>query len=117
MRSYQIHFILEKAVSLEIGKLGRFDFPPGKYVYTGSARKNMEARISRHFSKKKNLRWHIDYLIGPHTKIIGVELFDEEECAVNQEAEGDILIPGFGATDCKNKCGSHLKYLGQTGSS
>ena len=114
MRSYQIHFILQKPIVLEIGRLGRFEFPAGEYVYTGSAKKNIGARISRHFSKKKKLRWHIDYLIGPHTKITGVELFDMEECVVNEDIEGDILVPGFGATDCKNKCGSHLKYLGQT---
>jgi Uri superfamily endonuclease len=114
MRSYQIHFILEKPIFLEIGRLGKFDFPTGKYVYTGSAKKNMEARIARHFSKLKRLRWHIDYLLGPHAKIVGVELFDREECVVNQDTKGDILVPGFGSTDCRNKCGSHLKYLGQT---
>jgi Uri superfamily endonuclease len=73
----------------------------------------MEARIARHFSKMKRLRWHIDYLLGPHAKVVGVELFDREECAVNQNIEGDLLVPGFGSTDCKSKCGSHLKYLGQ----
>jgi Uri superfamily endonuclease len=112
MRSYQIHFILEESIVLEIGRLGRFEFPAGKYVYTGSAKKNIEARISRHFSKKKKLRWHIDYLLAAsHAKIIGVELFDREECVVNQETSGQVLAPRFGATDCKNKCGSHLKYL------
>jgi len=64
MRSYQIHFILKKPVVLEIGKLGKFGFPAGKYVYTESAKKNMEARISRHLSKSKKLRWHIDYLMA-----------------------------------------------------
>ena len=114
MRSYLIHFILEKPIFLEIGRFGRFEFPAGKYVYMGSAKKNMEARITRHFSKLKRLRWHIDYLLGPHAKVVGVELFDREECVVNQEIEGDVLVPGFGSTDCRNKCGSHLKYLGQT---
>jgi Uri superfamily endonuclease len=114
MCSYKIHFILKKPVVLEIGKLGRFEFPAGEYVYTGSARRNMEARISRHSSRKKKLRWHIDYLLAASpSKIIGVELFDREECVVNQEAEGAILVPRFGATDCKNGCGSHLKYRGQ----
>jgi hypothetical protein len=47
-----------------------------------------------------------------HTKITQVELFDTEECMVNQETEGEIQVPGFGAADCKNHCGSHLKYLG-----
>ncbi len=114
MKSYQIHLFLEEPVVLEIGKLGKFEFPAGVYVYTGSAKRNAEARISRHFSKNKKLRWHIDYLIGPYTKIIGVERFDREECVVNQDIEGHILAPRFGATDCKNQCGSHLKYFGPT---
>jgi Uri superfamily endonuclease len=46
MRSYQIHFILERQVVLEIGKLGRFELPAGEYVYTGSAKRKMEARVS-----------------------------------------------------------------------
>ena len=112
MRSYQIHFIIEKPVVLIIGKLGTFEFPAGRYVYTGSARKNIEARISRHLSKKKRRRWHIDYLLTTsHPKIIKVELFDRDECVVNQETEGKILVPRFGATDCRNNCGSHLKYV------
>ncbi len=114
MRSYQIHFVVEKPVVLEIGKLGRFEFPAGEYVYTGSAKKNIEARISRHLSKRKKLRWHIDYLLATsHSKIIKVELFDRDECVVNQETEGKILVPRFGAADCRNNCGSHLKYVAQ----
>ncbi len=112
MRSYQIHFILKKPLVLEIGKLGRYEFPAGKYVYTGSAKRNMKARISRHLSKRKKRRWHIDYLLATsHARMVRVELFDGEECVVNQETEGEILVPRFGATDCKNGCGSHLKYV------
>jgi len=112
MRSYQIHFIIEKPVVLRIGKLGTFEFPTGEYVYTGSARKNIEARISRHLSKNKKCQWHIDYLLAtPCVRIIKVELFDRDECVVNQETEGKVLVPRFGATDCKNNCGSHLKYV------
>ena len=103
MRSYQIHFIIEKPVVLRIGKLGTFEFPAGRYVYTGSARKNIEARISRHLSKKKRRRWHIDYLlVTPHARIIKVKLFDRDECVVNQKTERKILVPRFGATDCRN---------------
>ena len=116
MRSYQIHFIIEKPVALRIGKLGTFEFPAGEYVYTGCARKNMEARISRHLSKRKKHRWHIDFLLATsHAKIIKVEVYDGEECVVNQETEGEILVPRFGATDCRNGCGSHLKYVTDAG--
>ncbi len=98
MRSYQIHFILKKPLVLEIGKLGRYEFPAGKYVYTGGAKRNMKVRISRHLSKRKKRRWHIDYLLATsHARIVRVELFDGEECMVNQETEGEILVPRFGA--------------------
>lgn len=114
MRSYQIHFILEETVVMEIGKLGKFEFPAGKYVYTGSARKNIEARVSRHLTKRKKLRWHIDYLLATScARIIKVDLFDREECVVNQETEGKILVLRFGAADCRSNCGSHLKYVAQ----
>jgi len=115
MRSYQLRFILKQTLILEIGKLGRFKFPAGEYVYTGSAKRNIDARISRHLSKRKKLRWHIDYLLATsYARIIRVDVFDIEECVVNQETEGEILVPRFGATDCKNDCGSHLKFRGQT---
>ena len=113
MRSYQLRFILKQTLVIEIGKLGRFKFPAGEYVYTGSAKRNIDARISRHLSKRKKLRWHIDYLLAAsHAKIIRVDVFDIEECVVNKDAEGQILVLRFGATDCKNGCGSHLKYCG-----
>jgi Uri superfamily endonuclease len=41
-----------------------------------------------------------------------VQKFDEEECILNQKASGEIIVAGFGSSDCKNGCKSHLKYLG-----
>jgi hypothetical protein len=43
MRSYQVHFIVENPIFLEVGRLGKFDFPAGKCVYTGSAKKEYES--------------------------------------------------------------------------
>jgi len=34
------------------------------------------------------------------------------ECLLNQRASGEIIVPGFGASDCRAHCGSHLRYLG-----
>ncbi len=45
-------------------------------------------------------------------QIVEVRRFDEDECTVNHQTEGDIVVPGFGASDCKQGCVSHLKYLG-----
>ena len=47
-----------------VGGLGTFDFPAGCYVYTGSPKRNLHARVARHHSRGKRLRWHIDYLLA-----------------------------------------------------
>lgn len=115
MQSYQLHIILKDNSKIEIGKLGNFLFPMGKYIYTGSAKKNIDARINRHKSNSPNkkLHWHIDYLLNnKNAEITEVQKFDIEECALNQKISGKIIIAKFGSSDCKNKCKSHLKYLG-----
>jgi Uri superfamily endonuclease len=59
------------------------------------------------------LRWHIDYLLAAPGVAIAEEVrSDADECTLNQATAGDIPAPGFGASDCKHGCGSHLKYLG-----
>jgi hypothetical protein len=42
---------------------------------------------------------------------VDVRRFDEPECVVNQWTAGEIIVPRFGASDCRAKCGSHLKRL------
>jgi Uri superfamily endonuclease len=111
--SYQLHIVLSQAARITAGRLGRFDFPAGRYVYTGSARRNFEARIARHLRREKTLRWHIDYLLAaPGVTVAAVDRWEAGECDLNRATSGDIPAPGFGASDCRNGCGSHLKYLG-----
>lgn len=111
-RTYQIFFVLPHNHTIAIGKLGRFTFPAGSYVYTGSAKRNIRHRISRHLSVKKKLRWHIDYLLSESGTLISkIKLFDNEECNMNKEIVGEIIVPGFGAADCKFNCSSHLKIV------
>ena len=113
MRSYQLHLNLKNNIEVEIGKLGIFTFPMGNYIYTGSAKKNIDSRIERHKLKDKKLHWHIDFLLNDkNAKIFEVQKFDDEECLLNQQTCGEIIALGFGSSDCKNKCKSHLKYLG-----
>jgi len=110
--TYQLIILLQKNLNLKIGSLGECHFPAGNYVYTGSAKKNLEQRIKRHFKKEKKIRWHIDYLTShPGVKIIEVKRFSEPECQINQKTPGEILIPGFGASDCKAHCDAHLKLM------
>ena len=54
----------KKSRNIQVGKLGSFSFPPGWYVYTGSAfgPGGLASRVGRHFKFKKKCRWHIDYL-------------------------------------------------------
>ena len=60
---YQLLMRLEKSVKIRVGKLGEFQFPAGWYVYTGSAKNGVKARVMRHLRSNKKKRWHIDYLL------------------------------------------------------
>lgn len=110
LRTYQLIIEVAAPVHVRIGHLGSFDFPAGLYVYTGSARRCLEARITRHLSTAKKMHWHIDYLLAaPGVTVREVRRFADTECAVNQSLDGEILVSGFGASDCRAGCGSHLK--------
>jgi Uri superfamily endonuclease len=110
--SYQLRINVERPVRIRVGRLGLFLFPAGRYVYTGSAKRNLEARIARHLRKEKALHWHIDWLLSaPGVKVATVKRSSESECILNQKVVGIAVVPGFGASDCRNGCGSHLHYL------
>ena len=112
MDSYQLFINLSQNIEIQIGKLGLFSFPKGTYVYTGSAKRNIDTRITRHLSKDKNLHWHIDYLLtNEHTKIIKVIKSEFSECDLNTDVKGEIIVKGFGNSDCKKYCKSHLKLI------
>jgi Uri superfamily endonuclease len=112
--TYQLRIRARRELQIRIGRLGVFRFPAGRYVYTGSARRNLEARIARHLRRAKRLRWHIDYLLSSaDVELQGVRRFRDGECAVNRRSRGSVPVPGFGASDCRAGCGAHLKYLGK----
>jgi Uri superfamily endonuclease len=104
---------VSQRLDIEIGRLGSVTFPKGAYVYTGSAKRNFEARIARHLRREKALRWHIDYLLtAAGVSVIEVIRSQADECALNQATAGAIVVAGFGASDCRRGCGSHLKRIG-----
>lgn len=112
--AYQLLIEVESPIRCTIGRLGRFAFPAGRYVYTGSARRNLEARIARHLRRDKSLRWHIDYLlVARGVRVVKVVRSTRGECALNEAVRGSIVCAGFGASDCRAGCGAHLKYLGR----
>ncbi|MCL5268581.1 MAG: GIY-YIG nuclease family protein [Bacteroidetes bacterium] len=110
--TYKIFFTIPSKRSLTVGKLGTFEFPAGDYAYTGSAKKNMKHRLTRHVTKQKRLRWHIDYLLALKDVTVNrIELFSQPECTINASTPGTIPVRRFGASDCKSHCVSHLKLL------
>jgi len=99
---------------LKIGALGIVEIKEGSYCYAGSAMNGLDQRISRHLSKKKKVRWHIDHLTIESNGIEAYETICEgiEECdlcAIIQKNGGSGTIKGFGCSDCK--CPTHLFYL------
>jgi len=112
IQSYRLYIDLTKNLQIQAGKLGLFIFPKGNYVYTGSAKKNIDKRINRHLLKNKNLYWHIDYfLASENSKVLQIIKSDLGECDLNKKLEGRIIAKGFGSSDCKQNCGSHLKLI------
>lgn len=110
--SYQLRIIVDRDLKLKVGRLGVCRFPAGHYTYTGSALRNMEARLARHLRPAKRLRWHIDYLLcSPGVEVQAVRRFRDPECVVNSRSRGMVQVPGFGASDCRAGCGAHLKYM------
>ncbi|GAB2179866.1 GIY-YIG nuclease family protein [Denitratisoma sp. agr-D3] len=111
-RTYQLLIEVTRPLTVVVGSLGPCRFPAGRYIYTGSAKRNLQARIARHLRQDKKLHWHIDYLLTqPGVRVAGVRRYADAECDLNRRTPGIPLLPGFGASDCKAGCGSHLKFI------
>jgi Uri superfamily endonuclease len=108
---------LDNTTEITIGKLGRFIFPAGHYLYFGSAMNGLRARITRHLKSEKRLHWHIDYFLQKAmiVDIWYVESEERLECRLCQEAMrlpgAGVPVKGFGSSDCR--CKSHLLYFAQ----
>ena len=115
MGLYQLVVRLRRRQVIDIGRFGRFAFPAGYYVYTGSAKRGLEARIARHLRTRKRMRWHVDYLLR-HGRIVAVERYINDcrtECGLSRyvaELSGSAVVaPGFGSSDCD--CATHLFHF------
>ncbi len=98
-------------ITIQIGKLGSFDFGEGFYVYVGSALNSLESRLKRHLSKDKKLFWHVDYLLANSNVelveiIFAVDNGKWEYALASEVGVEGVGIKGFGCSDCK--CASHL---------
>ncbi|ACL68989.1 GIY-YIG nuclease family protein [Halothermothrix orenii] len=114
---YLLEIFLHKPKKIEVGKKGEFTFPPGYYYYAGTAQKNLQARLERHKRRVKKYHWHIDYLLGAANllSIYTWEVKREGECHLARylidKLNGEIIVPGFGSSDCR--CKTHLVFFPQ----
>ena len=105
-------FRLARPRRIAVGRLGRFAFDAGIYLYVGSAQRNLPARLARHARSDKPLRWHLDYL-GQYARMLGALLIPggrQRECALAEQlaARYHRRPSQFGSSDCR--CGGHLFY-------
>lgn len=119
--AYVLIIDLLENISFQLKSLGPVSFEKGTWIYIGSAMGNgstsLENRIRRHFRKEKTIHWHIDHLLKSGSKIrcsIWSESPESVECDISKSIERmEHTFPGpkgFGASDCKNKCFTHLYY-------
>lgn len=113
--TYALTLALDKESTITVGRLTTFSFPPGYYLYVGSALRGLFPRVRRHILGSKKLRWHIDYLRQKASVVEVWYLLSDErlECSWYQVAAGmpqaQVLIAGFGSSGCG--CRSHLVYF------
>ena len=124
--TYVLIIYISSSLRFTAGSLGVQTLPPGHYTYTGSAlgkgATGMPGRIMRHLNPRKNYFWHIDHLLETeNSRVVSVitVLSDRKlECTINHiirvNMDTQVLIPGFGASDCQANCSSHLLYLPYT---
>ena len=65
-RLYVVATWVPRRETIAVGALGRLTFARGWHAYVGSARRGRNARVARHMSAVKPLRWHADYLFARH---------------------------------------------------
>ena len=116
--TYALVLALDKETAITVGKLASFSFPPGYYLYVGSAQGGLTSRVRRHIRGGKKLHWHIDYL-RQEAKVVEVwYLVSDErlECRWYQAAaampQAQVPLAGFGSSGCG--CHSHLLYFAST---
>lgn len=120
-----IHF--PRQIAIDIGALGKISFDPGMWIYVGSAMgsgsTNIQNRLKRHFRSEKKIHWHIDRILNSQTRLVEAvwsETDEPAECSLNQALlkTGFFAIGpnGFGSSDCRNGCESHIMHYTGEGS-
>ncbi len=109
--TYVLFLTFSKPFQGEVGRLGNVHLDPGVYCYVGSAMGGLDQRISRHLSKEKRVRWHIDCLTLAADSVAAFESYPDPipECTLAYTASligFEAVIDGFGCSDCH--CRTHL---------
>jgi Uri superfamily endonuclease len=104
-------------------KSSRHLFPPGWYVYVGSARGpgGLSRRVARHQRRNadgKRMHWNVDYF-REHATLCEVWYCETESseaehqwaCVVRDLTSATVPVLKFGANDCTAGCPSHFFHL------
>lgn len=114
--SYALWLRLPRETVLAVGRFGSHIFPPGDYVYLGSAQGpgGLRARLGRHLRGGSRPHWHIDALRAA-AEVCGwwyAAGSERLECrwsrALAALPQARVPLAGFGATDCRMGCPAHL---------
>lgn len=109
--TYILFLSFHTGIETKVGSLGSVKLLAGDYCYVGSAKSGLDQRLSRHFSHKKTVHWHIDYLTVLCKNMAAYETEDQNitECDLAKfviKKGGIPAVVGFGCSDCN--CKTHL---------
>ncbi len=111
--SYVLVVDLARPLALSLAGKAPVTLGPGRYFYAGSAHGpgGIKARVARHMSKGKAVRWHIDHLTEAGTVAGILALPQGSECAalaaLRSQPGTRVPVKGFGRSDCR-ACPAHL---------
>jgi Uri superfamily endonuclease len=117
--TYYLHLIVPVPVRIQVGRMGSISFEKGQYIYCGSALGpgGLKARLRRHLEGSGRLHWHIDWL-RRDAEVAGYGYLPgavKKECVWSRDLlalpEAQLLVPGFGSSDCRLACPTHLVYF------
>ena len=114
--AYLLVIDLATVLVLDVRRTAPATLAPGRYIYCGSAYGpgGIRARVRRHLTCDKAVRWHVDRLtavgrvVAVHAAPGGskCDLFAE----VMKTPGATVPAPGFGSSGCR-RCPSHLARL------
>lgn len=125
--AYALVFRNMRSRRVRTGALGSLSYDPGIWVYVGSAMGKGSAslgrRLGRHFHGAEKKHWHIDHLLSEGAKILGAFWIENKrryECRLVAALQRSGYFTdgprGFGSSDCRSGCGTHLlRYMGKGG--